>query len=336
MTGDGEELSVRMARFVAAEEVSAPPSRVDPALAVRRGRAVLRRRSWSVVAAAAAAAVLAAGSFTLLGGNGDGWDPSARPTDRGAGWPAPVPGHTVLTVPARFGWLPAEVTEVEFRSSSAGVEVVATGAGPHFTLTAFPVGVTPLVDPLLGPGDGVRVDAPPVNGQEAYWMTSSDPGFARTLNLLRFRGPDGRWFQLDSTGLAEADRQQLPLRVATGVVMGKYTPPMPVAFSSLPAEAVVTQASLRHTVGGSDLWTARVGLQERGGHAVTVSAVPEGPGEATLPLRDTGLCTSGKGMRWCVDELHPASDEQSKLQVWLTRVVPRGADDREWSVDVLP
>ncbi|MFD8483869.1 hypothetical protein [Kitasatospora sp. NPDC059673] len=334
MTGDGEELSVRMARLVAAEEASAPPSRVDPALAVRRGRAVLRRRTWSVVAAAAA--VLAAGSFTLLGGDGAGWSPSGPSAGGRAGQPAPVTGRTVLTVPARFGWLPAEVTGLEYRSSAAGVEVLATGSGPQFTLTAFPVGVTPLVDPLLGPGDGVRLDAPPVNGQEAYWMSSSDPGFARTLNLLRFRGPDGRWFQLESTGLAEADRQQVPLRVAAGVVMGRYTPPMPVAFSSLPAEAVVTQASLRRTVGGADLWTAQVGLQERGGHAVTVSAVPEGPGAATLPLRDTGLCASGQGMRWCVDELHPASDEMSTLRTWLARVVPHGADDRDWSVDVLP
>ncbi|MGW4383912.1 hypothetical protein [Kitasatospora sp. NPDC004531] len=330
MSGDGVELSERMARFVAEQEGAAPPSRVDPALAVARGRRVRRRqRVWA--AAAAAVVVLGAGSVTVLGGNRDGVT-IAAPTPSWSGQPVPVTGRAVLAVPARFGWLPDAVTAVEYRSGSTGVEVVGTGDGPHFTLTAFPVGVTPIVDPLLGPGDGLRVDAPAVNGQEAYWLTSTDPGFARTFNQLRFRAADGRWFQLDSVGLADADREQVPLRIAAGVVTGTYAPPMPLSLSSLPADTVVTRALLRRAVGGADRWTAEVGFLQQGNRDVTVSVSPDGGGEDG-PGR---VCASADGVRRCVTEVrHPGAAETDPA-LWLDRVVARGTDERDWSAAVLP
>ncbi|OKJ17345.1 hypothetical protein [Kitasatospora sp. CB01950] len=336
MSGDGEELSVRMARVVAEQEASAPPSRVDPALAVLRGRRLRRRRTWTV--AAVAAAVLAAGSVTVLTGYGrDDGITTAAPTPNLSGRPAPVSGRTVLTVPARFGWLPDTVTAVEYRSSSTGVEVVGTGSGPTFSLTAFPVGVTPLVDPLLGPGNGVRKDAPPVHGREAYWLTSTDPGFARSFNQLRFQGVDGRWYQVDSTGLSDADREQVPLRIAEGVQVGAYSPAMPVALSSMPPEAVVTRAVLYRTVGGADLWTAEVGFQEHGNLEITVSAAPDGAGEAGRQAAPPdAVCASENGVRRCVSEVRRQGAGPSDPVDWLARVVTRGTDDRNWSVAVLP
>ncbi|MFF4345685.1 hypothetical protein ACFY00_37995 [Kitasatospora sp. NPDC001540] len=341
MSGDGEELSVRMARYVAAEERSAPPSRVDPALAVLRGRARHRRRVWTVVAAAAAV-VLSAGSLVVLrdgGGAGPAEVPSVLPTATGRpDQGAPVTGRTVLAVPARFGWLPESVSAVEYRSGPGGSDVVAlvgpaSGGGGHgggqFLLTAFPEGVTPDVDPLIGAGDGLRIGAPPVNGQEAYWVSSSDPAFAAATNLLRFRGADGIWYQLESSGLAEADRQSVPLRIAAGVVPGRYVPPMPLALSSLPADTVVTRASLRRSVHDGAGWRAEVGFQQDGSHYVTVSAEPgEVPGPA--------VCASDGGVRRCVEEAQPGSGADATLPVWLNRVVARGTDEGAWSADVLP
>ncbi|WP_282205857.1 hypothetical protein [Kitasatospora fiedleri] len=374
MSGDGEELSARMARYVTVEERSAPPSRVDPALAVLRGRAVRRRRTWTAVAAAAAV-LLSVGSFAVLG-SGSGPGPAGIPTvlptespastDRpvaplpsGVGSAAPVTGRTVLTVPARFGWLPDAVTAVEYRSGPGGSDVVAvigsaTGGGSwgQFLLTAFPEGVTPDVDPLIGSGDGLRIAAPAVNGQEAYWVSSSDPAFAAAMDVLRFRGADGIWYQLESAGLSEADRQSVPLRIATGVVVGRYAPPMPLALSTLPTDTVVTRASLHRSTHDGAAWRAEVGFQQNGSHYVTVSVeagegssyAPPGsqssgepvPDGSEVPMPDPAACSPGGGVRRCVQEVQPGSGPEAALPVWLARVVSRGTDEGTWSVDVLP
>ncbi|MFD7733531.1 hypothetical protein ACFV6F_24500 [Kitasatospora phosalacinea] len=357
MSGDGEELSVRMARYAAAEEAVAPPSRVDPALAVLRGRAVLRRRMWTVVSAAAAVA-LSVGSLAVLGGGGTGPAGSgvAPPTGRSA--VLPMSGRTVLTAPARFGWLPDAVTAVEYRSGPGGSDVVALvgpatgGGGGQFVLTAFPEGVTPDVDPLIGTGDGLRIGAPPVNGQEAYWVSSSDPAFAAAMNLLRFRGADGIWYQLESSGLSEEERQSVPLRIAAGVLPGLYAPPMPLALSSLPPDTVVTRASLRRPVRDGAAWRAEVAFRQGGSHDVTVSAEPGGgssyvppnsqstggPGleGGGVPMPDPAACASGGGVRRCVEEAQPGSGVDTGLPSWLDRVVARGPDEAGWSTDVLP
>ncbi|MFD0563461.1 hypothetical protein ACFQ2M_16630 [Kitasatospora saccharophila] len=163
MNGEDEELSVRMARYVAAEEAAAPPSRVDPALAVLRGRELHRRRVWTVASAVAAVA-LSVGSFAVLG-SGGGAGPAGIPAAPRSGSPSgslppdayrksgpterssavPVVGRTVLTVPGRFGWLPDSVSTVEYRSESTGVDAMAYGDlvdhdRVQFLLTAFPEG----------------------------------------------------------------------------------------------------------------------------------------------------------------------------------------------------
>ncbi|RKE19339.1 hypothetical protein [Streptomyces sp. TLI_171] len=360
----GEQLAVKMQEFVAVAERAAPPSTVDPLLAVRQGRATVRRRRWTV-AAAVGAVLLASGSFAVLqGGSGTGAAPvgpvdvrpSLAPSPTSNGLPpgyalptggssaVPVEGRTVLTVPGRFGWLPDSVTGVEYRSGSTGVDVVAGGGvaeGRRFALSAFPVGVTPGVDALVAAGDGVRVDAPPVNGQEAYWVSSTDPGYAAAMNQLRFRAPDGRWFQLDSSGLTDQERTELPLRIAAGVVVGPYTPPMPLALSSLPADALVSYAELYLPVRPDGRWRASVNFQEQGSHYLMISvepdppeAVPSGePIESNYPH----ACAAANGARWCVNSLQPvAGSPVGDPAAWLARVVARGADPAGWSVDVLP
>ncbi|MFB7949304.1 hypothetical protein ACFC6L_30810 [Kitasatospora phosalacinea] len=362
MSGDGEELSVRMARYVAAEEAAAPPSRVDPALAVLRGRARRRRRAWTVVAAAAAA-VLSTGSFAVLqdgGGAGPAEVPAVLPTGSPTGGTesdafrktapteqssaAPVVGRTVLTVPARFGWLPDSVPGVTYRSDPLQVDVVAggrPGVSERFELTAFPVGVTPDVDPLIGAGDGLRIDAPPVNGQEAYWVSSSDPAFAAAMDTLRFRSADGRWFQLESAGLSGADRQQVPLRVAAGVVPGDYAPPMPLALSSLPERSVLSGVELYLPLRGEDRWEVRVNFQEQLSHYLVVHAGPDLPDPSANVLPGQSFfpekCATGGGVKWCVNTTQPvAGSEVGDPAAWLARVVAFGNDRAAWSTDVLP
>ncbi|MFC8718136.1 hypothetical protein [Kitasatospora sp. NPDC057198] len=350
MSGEGGELSVRMARYVAVEEEKAPPSRVDPALAVRRGRAVLRRRTWAVVSAAAAAAVvLSAGSFAVLG-SGGGADPAGTGVPRQGRSPSggnAATGRTVLTVPGRFGWLPDSVTTVEYRADSTGVSVVAGGAdadaGGRFHLTAFPEGVVPDVDPLIGGGDGLRLAAPPVNGQDAYWVSTTDQGYALAMNVLRFRGTNGVWFELDSTGLGGADRQEVPLRVAAGVVPGRYTPPMPLALSTLPVRALVTGAELSLPVRADGGWRASVELREEGGPYLRVSVESEGSSGSAAPdgtptwAVDHQSCDSAGGVRRCAAAMQSvAGSGVGDPAAWLDRVVARGTDEAAWSVDVLP
>lgn len=376
MTGDSlraEELAVRMGELLAVAEGAAPPSRVDPALAVRQGRA-RRRRTRTVVASVLAVAV-ASGSFALLQGGGGSKPPamevppapSLTPSPTSTSSPLPLPsagatqtssavptaGRAVLTVGARFGWLPDEVTVVDYRAETGGATVVArsgregnlSDAAPAFiTLKAFPVGVTPELGDFPTGAHGTRVEAPPVNGQEAYWLSADDPAYAVHLVVLRFRAPDGRWLQVDDSGESGIEqRKEVVRRIAGSVVPGDYTPPMPLSLSALPPQAAVSGVHLALPVKGGEGWSASINFQERTEHFLQVSVAPYPPAGSTSASPPPGegqvgegRCETGDGLRWCVSSMQPPQGEVGDPAAWLARVVGHGADRSAWTTDVLP
>ncbi|MEV4560534.1 hypothetical protein AB0K51_26550 [Kitasatospora sp. NPDC049285] len=371
MTDDqrqAEELTVRMAEYVASAERSAPPSSVDPLRAVRRGRSAVRQRRWTVLGAVAAV-VVASGSFAVLhrgsatgsapigpvAPNSTHSSPTAPftalpdPTPTGPAAAVPTIGRAALTVQARFGWLPDAVAEVEFSATRVGVQTTAsTGPGhstQHYSLQVFPAGVNPDEAPTFADGShGVRVAAPQVNGREAYWLQKDRPdGWPRATDVLRFRLADGRWAELDTEGLEDADRQAVPLRIAAGVLVGAYAVPMPASMASLPPSAVLVAASITAPRNGGGWWTASLGFQEQGSHYVSVYVTPDGPNPgAGSPSTDPSAgshpqaCSSGGGLKWCAMALEPPDGKAGDPNAWLPRVVGHGADPNAWTTEVLP
>jgi hypothetical protein len=166
------------ALFSEIAEAEAGPSRVNPLVALRRGRARLRwRRAWlagaPVLAAAAVAAVIlavVAGPFGL----------GTRPVAPSPGPPAPRQFSPLLPGVA-FGWLPAGLSLQQGRVQST---VVSLGAGSatdpigwsvtvyargqcHLTGTAS--GLECPAQTLAGPAARFSAPAPAVRGGSAFW-----------------------------------------------------------------------------------------------------------------------------------------------------------------------
>jgi len=271
---------------------------------------------------------------------------------------APVDGRSVLTAPAQFGWLPETVQSVQYRSSPEGVTVRAQTApgsdSAMFQLAVFPAGSTPGEPALPSGRPAVRRDAPQVNGQEAYWVSSDGTGPQAAIDVLRFRAADGRWMELTATGLKGADRQQLPLQVAAGVVPDAYRVPLPVSMSSLPPGTELGEASVLRTVSGgsgSGQWGAslffrnpayglamiEVGPGERG--SSSPDSAPRSSNDGLATVTTSQKCASGNGLHWCVRLYKVSSGTDAAVADpadWLPLVVPLGRDQGGWTTDVLP
>ncbi|MFJ5927931.1 hypothetical protein ACIQF6_35590 [Kitasatospora sp. NPDC092948] len=272
---------------------------------------------------------------------------------------APVDGRTVLTAPARFGWLPDTVRSVEYRSSPEGVTVRAqTDSGTDsamFQLTVFPAGATPEQPTFPSGRPAVRRDAPQVNGQAAYWVSSDGTGRQAAVDTLRFRTADGRWAEVTATGLKDTDRQQLPLLVAAGVVPDAYRVPLPVSMSSLPPGTELGEARiLRPASGGSGSgqWSATLFFRNKSygsamievgpGEYASAGSAPRSSNDGLATVTTSQKCASGNGLHWCVRLYQVSIGSQSAGSAaadpadWLPLVVPLGRDESGWTTDVLP
>ncbi|WP_041293892.1 MULTISPECIES: hypothetical protein [Kitasatospora] len=194
---------------------------------------------------------------------------------------------------------------------------------------------------------GTRVEAPPVNGREAYWFSTDDPGSAGMV-VLRFRGSDGRWVDLSDTSGGDrlAERRQRLQQMASSVVSGDYTPPLPLSMSSLPPQTVVTTVTLTMPAKGGSDWGLMMGFQEQGTHNIGIDVVPQERASVpttAFPTLPNGLpvqqkkCETGKGLQWCVDSLQPVpGSEVADPAAWMARVVPHGMDQKTWTTGLLP
>ncbi|MFE0463319.1 hypothetical protein ACFW1A_29115 [Kitasatospora sp. NPDC058965] len=292
------------------------------------------------------------------------WNPVPPPT--GAPAPsstktlAPLTGRDPLVADGRFGWLPDRVNRTSYALQAEGGYANAAvdpigPTTPSFHLTVFPVGVTPALPVLMDgkpnlpgytPGNhAIRIEAPPVNGREAYWISASDPNVAKGMNELRWQTAEGRWAQLDSGELSGDDAQRVPLQVAAGVTTGHWEVPLPLRFDGLPAGFTAYSVSLDQTRGGTD-FQLRLGLRDSADHAIGVSVQPDVPspeqsGPPGGPVRQSpGTCKSESGVRVCVrpsssQDAEHAFDQVGGAQGLLDRITLFGTDPAKWSTGTL-
>ncbi len=366
-----------------AEESALPGSvDVHEALRRGRGR-LRRRRVGLVTAATAAVAVSVVLAAVLPGsGRAAGpaaalptatasqspsgvstWNPIPPPTGPAATpaetrSPAPLTGIDPLLSDGRFGWLPDSVRTISYSLQSNGGYANAAGVpgkveSPSFHLKVYPVGVTPelpnLPDgkpnlPGFTPGNhAIRVDAPPVNGREAYWITASDPNMAKDMNLLRWKTAEGRWAELDSGYLSGEDSQRLPLQVAAGVTTGHWQVPLPLRISDLPKSLTVNSVSLEQARDGNDFrLDLSIGTAANEFIAVTVepdvpAAEQSGPSGGPIRQQPTA-CKSEYGVKVCIRagrNQENALDPVGGAQGLLNRITLFGTDQTKWSTDTL-
>ncbi|GAA1501397.1 hypothetical protein GCM10009760_64230 [Kitasatospora kazusensis] len=379
MNTDQSGLAARLAELA---ESAAPPSTVDVHTAARDGRARVRRRRFAV--AATTLAVLVAGASTLAVLRPGAAADSVRPADGaprspsptgtpskyvgGPGSPAPAAptsaqtalpfsGSDPLTAEAAFGWLPDFTKSVWYRAEWNGTSLQARGvvggtpASPVMTLTVYPAGTTPELKDFPTGAHAVRVDAPAVNGREAYWVSSNDANYREGLDLLRWRTPDGRWAQLDSSGLPAADREQVPLRVAAGVTFAHRQVPLPFRLHGVPDTFKVSGVIVQQPVADAPQpWEVDVNYAA-GDYNFTTVFVPAGstatvpaaviPSRAPLPglppvSQEPMACGNAQGVRACVSAqpvgmLGPVGG----LTGWLGRFTLLGPDQSAWTTGVL-
>ncbi|MFI5532201.1 hypothetical protein ACIA8O_27080 [Kitasatospora sp. NPDC051853] len=311
----------------------APPCAVDPHAARRAAVRQLRRRR--VVGAALLVTVLAAGALALPGRGGS--VPEAVTV-------TPARGLAALTVEADFGWLPGTANTVtyEWRAPGTGVTAVSDEHGSpgrySYGLTVQAAGVTP--SPSASGGPRQRVDAPAVNGAEAYWDAASGSDAERADTILNWRAADGRWLSLTSSGLTGADRERVPLRIAAAVEVGRKDVPLPLRLTGPTASGLRAVRFTGHRPVGQDGWELLVwhDLGSRG--TVTEQLRPDGPdrlGVEFLPDRTAPRkCRTERGVELCVStspdaELRAAGG----IDGWLAQVRVLGADPAGWSAGVL-
>ncbi|MFD9125396.1 hypothetical protein [Kitasatospora sp. NPDC059571] len=269
--------------------------------------------------------------------------------------PAPVTGTDPLISDGRFGWLPDSIKTVSYTREAGGEWANAQGdtgtfPTPSFSLKVFPAGVTPelpaLADgkpnlPGYKPGNhAIRVDAPPVNGREAYWITASDPNDAKTMNTLRWKTEGGRWAELGSGYLSGADRQRVPLKVAAGVVVGHWQVPLPLRIGDMPRGYTVNSVTLRQSRDGSGGFKLDMSVGGPGDEFIGVTVGPDVPepvqtgpdGKPRTPQPKT--CKSERGVKACLAALGSGEhvfDAAGGAQGLLDRITLYGADPSTWS-----
>lgn len=344
--------------LTALANTAAPASTVDVNEARRVGRSRLLRRRFAVLGTVTAVAVGAATLASALPGGGStvvvapattpSGHPSLTPSPTSTGarrlpaLPSGVPsssqttasfeGRDPLTAELAFGWLPDPASPVAYSLQFDGMTVRAGGRtfdnAPLFRAKLYPAGVTPELGTFPQGAKMLRVDAPPIRGREAYWVSSDDPAYREATNTLRWRTPDGRWAELDSQNLKGDDRQSVPLRVAGGVVVLPQQIPLPFKVNRLPEGARASGAELESGKDPAD-WMASASFSTADSYfSLTVQPVA-----APTNQQD---CTTANGLRACVSLGKPAVlDSVGGVQAWLKQLTLLGTDQSAWTTEVL-
>ncbi|WP_431678878.1 hypothetical protein [Kitasatospora sp. KL5] len=276
-----QELVVGLAALA---ESAAPPSTVDAGAAVRRGRDRVARRRMSVWGAAAAVLLVCSSVVAGVGGR------SAAPVGpAGPGRPSPgvgapggeedpaADGVPLLSAQMEFGWLPESVHAVRYSYGANGYLVQASGdaegGGIRFALSVYPVGVVPPPE-RRSDGTEVKVAAPPVNGQVAYWTSAESA--ADDTTVLRWLTVDGRWAEVVSSSVPEGQRETLTHKVAEKALFGPMKVQLPVRLSGAPAVYALVGADLLRPVSGAGGWTLRLTFSVSPTQSFSTTAVPVG------------------------------------------------------------
>ncbi|WP_395295959.1 hypothetical protein ACF9IK_22645 [Kitasatospora hibisci] len=349
-------------QLVALADQPAPVAGYDPARAMVRGQALLRRRRRTAIGAVAAATALVVGGTLLFAPAGSTAPaaPAVAPpvTVPSTASPSPAPtrsGVDPLTTEVRFGWLPDWVggnSGVGYETGYHGTFTEARGRGesaPRMILSLFPAGPEPAIE--QGPGEErEKVPTAAVNGQPAFWLVDQQAGArGQGDRLLRWQTPSGRWAQIRAYGGLPKDlADDVLLRVAAGAEYGKWNVPLPVRFAPLPEVFEATDVSLSKpsTGDGSLPWQLWLMFQFEGRN-VSVTMEPIGPGPSPSATGTDGspytdphppACREEKQVRVCVAAgagIAPSLEQIGGLEGLLARTQVPGADESAWTTDVL-
>ncbi|MFI8086511.1 hypothetical protein ACIF6L_37675 [Kitasatospora sp. NPDC086009] len=325
----------------------APPSAVDTAWAVVRGRSRLRRRrgaAWGAAAAVTAAAVL--GGSLLTRPAGGTATPEAPGTLVAASSPqvssAARTGTDPFFTEARFGWLPDSLNA----AGGIGYGYADALGAEHTSAKVWTKGQsTPNLSLSLAPGNAEpahvgrhTVPAPPVDGRSAHWLVSDNPLPVDPVTLS-WETASGRWAQLDAYAPKEARPEETLLRIAAGARFGRTDLPLPVYLTGLPAAFKVSAVSLlRPSAVIDEPWRVSLALTAEK-LSVDVMVQPETAEPAVAPPgADPRECEVDKGVRICVSTrsgANPALEAIGGLPGLLAKIRSVGADEGAWTVDVL-
>ncbi|MEU8516578.1 hypothetical protein AB0C76_34085 [Kitasatospora sp. NPDC048722] len=331
-------------RLTALADGPAPPVAFDVATSISQGRARLRRRQRFTVGTVATVTALTIGATLLLEPSGSAAPASVTPpvvATSPSATAAPAGSATaVLTAEARFGWLPdwldgersVGYVRNEYRTGASASEPGVSGR--RLDLTLLPAGPEPaLVDSSQQKQE--KDPAPAVNGGTAYWVVNpTHPTFDNAQRVLRWQTPSGRWATLVSNRpRGNAIPDDVLLRVAAGVEIGRWEVPLPFWLSGLPSGLRPDGASLVRPADPLP-WAAGVGFTLEG-KSVDVTVAPVGELRYGKPV---SKCRTEQGLQICastyVDGV-PALDRFGGLE-GLTRLVhPTGADPSTWTTDVI-
>ncbi|WP_035805434.1 serine/threonine-protein kinase [Kitasatospora mediocidica] len=338
-----DDLSRLTARLDELSLVPAPRSTVDIDAALTAGRKQLRGRRL-LLAAGSGALVLALGIGTAaLPGHGRAATPPA------SGRQAEKPTQTdPLVAPAAFGWLPP--------GADAGVgygtvpdlgapetALTASGAGDakaaeHIHLRIYPAGVTPSVGK---PAAGVTQSTfagPPINGGASSWLIEdASRGGGPVDTLLRWQTPTGRWAEVSSSDLREADPRGTLTHVATDVRFGDTAIPLPLRITGVPKDFTLAGFAInRPGANGRAPWNVSGGFTTPDGAFIGV-----GVNFASVVLAPTNgqLCSTQGELTVCVFEADapapPSLVALGGLPGLLRHITLFGTDEHTWTTQVI-
>lgn len=310
-------------------DTPAPPPRIDLDRARRNGGRRRRARTAALVVGCAAV-VTAAGltAVSVFRPTPPPAPPAVLPTPAPV---APAPTDNPLVAKASFGWLPEEVTGIEYAAGGHGDTMLAIGRGdlpPMLWLSVYDREPAAPRD-LSGPPHQVPQQ---VGDRAGHWITAdpSDP-LNHGDSYLRWPTPDGRWAQLHTYYLARPDLRQALIRVASEVTFGPKAVPLPLHISGLPASFHLSDAYTSRRPGQDGVPWRLVLQYSANGALVTFNVGP--PGAPTDGLGEP-RCVSKNGLRACVGIDKPQAAGVTEQEL-LSRITLLGPDESKWTTHVL-
>lgn len=327
-----------------------PPSTIDAALAVATGRRILRRRRRLTLVAVTATTALACALVATVplghGGTTATGTSTSTSTATATSTPALATGRDPLVVPGKFGWLPANAQNVEYTfAPGQQVSTVAKGDGDvrstpaMLWLTAFDPGQTPTLNTFADGAKQLRVDAPPVNGHTAYWVTANaaDPTNGADT-YLDWQTPSGQWAELHGYYLGDDPIEATMLHVAAGVTLGAAQVPLPISIGGLPVSAVADEIDAQQPSAHNTAWEANL-IFTLGGSYVDITVHAAGATLTSTTATAGAVCDANRnGLAVCVSLIGATENRllPGGLPGLLKSIVSFGPDPKNWTTNVLP
>ncbi|UOX85677.1 hypothetical protein MUY14_28310 [Amycolatopsis sp. FBCC-B4732] len=309
-------------------DVPAPPLRLDIDGARREGGRRRRLRTTALVVGCAA--VVTAGGLTAVSVFRP--QPAPAPPAVQPQPVAPAPTDNPLVAKASFGWLPEEVTGVEYAAGGHGDTALAIGRGELPPMLWLTVSDREPAPPRDLSGEPKKVPQR-VGDRDGHWVTAdaTDP-LNHGDSYLRWPTADGRWAQLHTYYLARPDLQQALLRVAEGATFANRGVPLPLRITSLPPSFHLSDAYTSRRPDQDGVPWKLVLQYSANGALVTINVAP--PGSTGKDGLGVPRCVQKNGLEACVgiDKEKAAGVTAQEL---LSRITLLGPDEKAWTPHVL-